>query len=95
MPGAHAAIKQHFDATANRIRDCRQRRNRRARTVKLTAAVIRDDDCIGTARCPHFCIVDIEQAFQDQLARPSIAHPIDIVPGERAVELLAIQVAYC
>ncbi len=87
LPGADAAVEHHLDVGADRIDDLRQRRDRGRRAVELTAAVVGDHDRAraGLGREPR--VLDIEHALEDELARPQAPDPLDVLPGERRIEL--------
>ena len=72
---------------ADRLDDLRQRRDRRRRAVELPPAVIGDDErgCAGLGRGPG--ILDVENALEDELARPQAPDPIDVLPVQRRIEL--------
>ena len=78
-----AAIEQHLDLGADGFDNSRQHRDRRWRAVQLPAAVIGDHD---RRRAGLGCgpgVLDVENALDDQLARPDAPDPFDILPVQR------------
>ena len=66
----------------------RQHSQRRRDTIELAAAVIGHDDGIGAdVRC-SFGVLDIDDAFQDQLVTPMFAELANVVPIEGRIKLL-------
>ena len=49
--------------------------------------MIGDDDRRGAGLGGDLRIVDVENALDDQLARPDAADPLDVLPAEGVVEL--------
>ena len=72
---------------ADRIDDRRQRRDRRRRAVELAAAVIGDDERRGAGLGGDARILDVEDALEDELARPQALDPFDVLPVQRRIEL--------
>ena len=70
LPGAHAAIEQDLNAVARDIGNARQRRDGAGGAVKLTAAMIGNDDGVGAHVGGALGVFGIENAFDDQLAGP-------------------------
>src|SRR5262249_23675411 len=54
---------------------------------ELAAAVIRDHDRIGAGVDGGARVVRVEDALEDELARPQASHPGDIAPGKSRDEL--------
>ena len=72
---------------ADRIDDLRQHLDRRRRAVELTAAMVGDHQRLRAGLRRLIGVLDVENALQDQLARPDAADPLDILPVQRGVEL--------
>ena len=45
-------------------------------------------DTVGPSRCRSPRILDVEHPFEHELARPKTAHPVDVAPIQRPVEIL-------
>ena len=64
-----------------------ERRNRRWRAIKLAPAMVRYDDSVGAELDCGLRVFDIQNAFDDQLARPGFLDPLNILPIQRRIEL--------
>src|ERR1700704_1987854 len=87
LPRADAAVEHHLDLRAHGVDDLRQRRDRRRRAVELPAAVIGDDKSRGPGLGRGPGVLDVEDALEDELARPDAAHPLDVLPAQCWIEL--------
>src|SRR5216684_7679346 len=88
LPGADAAVEQHLEPVADRVGDRRQRRDRGTGAVELAAAVVRHHEAVDPRGGGGPGVLDVEHALEHELARPQRAHPFDVAPVERAVEIL-------
>ena len=70
------------------LRDRRQRRDRRRRAVELAPAMVRHDDGVGAELDRGLGVFDVENALDDELARPDFLDPFDVFPVQRRIELL-------
>ena len=77
---AEAAVDEHAQPLAHRRDDRRQRLERGERAVELPPAMVGDDDAVGAVARRELCILDREDAFHQQLARPRVAQPGEIGP---------------
>src|SRR5690242_2396808 len=84
---AYAAVDIDLRLVANRVDDAADDRSGGRRTVKLAAAVIRNQDRVGAGADRHLRIVHVHDALDDELARPERTHPFECLDVERAVEL--------
>jgi len=78
LPGSHAAVEQHFATARHGFDHFRQRRDGRARAVQLPTAVVGNHDRIGADLAGHPRILRIENALDDDLARPLLAQQLDV-----------------
>src|SRR5690606_9597981 len=83
-PRHDAAIHQHGYVVSDRFADDRHQIDRRGRGIELTPAMIGDDDAVhpehlGTAR-----VIWMQDAFDDQGARPLVPHSREKVPVDSA-----------
>src|SRR5690606_14035885 len=88
LAGANTAVDVDFDAVADRIDDLRQHRDRRRRAVELAAAMVGDDDRVGTGVGRHLRVLDVDDALDDQLAAPAFLDPCNVLPRQLRIELL-------
>src|SRR5690606_34941901 len=88
LTGAYAAVHVDFELVADRVNDRGQGVDGRRGTVKLTPAVVGDDDCVGTGGCCHPRILWVENALDDQLAAPALLDPCHVIPRQLWIELL-------
>src|SRR6516225_6999629 len=87
LAGADAAVEHHLDQVAHRLHHLRQRRDRGGRTVELASAVIGDHERAGAHLGGGPGILDVEDALEDELARPEAADPLDVLPTQCRIEL--------
>src|SRR5689334_25246349 len=84
--GAHPAVGEYLRSTRDRIGNCGQGPSRRADSVELAAAVIGNDDPVGTARSGRTRIVRIEDALDDQRPFPLGSDPFDVSPADARID---------
>src|SRR5262249_59738304 len=87
LAGTDAAVEHHLDYVADRIHHLRQCRDRGGRAVELTPTVIGDHERAGPCLGGSSGILDVENAFENELARPQAAYPLDILPVQCRIEL--------
>ena len=61
--------------------DLGQYRNGGWRAVHIAPAMVGDDDGVGAALHGHLRIVHAHHALDDELARPDVAQPVNVLPG--------------
>src|SRR5262249_58941935 len=87
LAGADAAVEHHLDHVAHRLHHLGQRRDRGGCAVELASAVIGDHE----RACAHLGggpgVFDVEDALEDELARPEAADPLDVLPAQCRIEL--------
>src|SRR5690348_4518295 len=84
---ADATVDIDFGPIADLFHNSRQSRCGGWRAVELPAAMIRNEDRVGACVDRHLCVLDVEDAFDDQLARPERAHPFESLHVEGGIEL--------
>ena len=87
LAGADAAVEHDLDLVADRVGDFRQHLDRGRCAVELPSAMVGDHERLRAGLGGFIGILDIENAFEDQLARPDAADPFDVFPVQRGVEL--------
>ena len=87
LAGAHTAVHVHLDLAAHGLNDGRQRLDARLRAIELAAAVVGDDQRVGTRLHSQLRVFHVLDALEDQLAAPALLDPFHIAPVERRVEL--------
>ncbi len=87
--GAHSGVGKDRQIVADRLRHPRQRPGGGDGAIELSAAVIGDHNAVGAQ--PHGIarILGIKDPFDDQLSWPAVADPLQIVPGDGRVEVVA------
>src|SRR5580700_5889836 len=88
LPRADTAVEHDLNFGAERVGDRRQHGDRGCRTVELAAAVIGDHDRRRAGLGRDARSLDVEDAFEDELAGPQTLDPLDILPAQRRIELL-------
>src|SRR6185503_19072405 len=71
----------------DRVHHPRQRADGGWRAIKLAAAVVGYADRVGAGGHRDLGVIDVEDAFEDQLARPQAFDPFDVLPRQRRIEL--------
>ena len=89
LSGPHTAIEQHFATAGDGVHDARQRRDGGASAVELTSAVVGHHHRIHAVFDCELRVLGIEDSLDDDLARPALAQPGEIFPGDRRIELAA------
>lgn len=87
--GAHTAIGEDGHLPFHRFGDRGQRLRAGHGAVQLAAAVVRDHDAVGAQLQRVARVVRVEDALDDQLALPLVADPLQVLPGDAGVEVLA------
>src|SRR5579875_3781449 len=87
LTAADPAVEKHLDLRADGIGDLREHGDRRWSAVELATAMIRNDDRRGSGLRRDLRILDVEDPFEDELPGPKAAHPLDVLPVERGIEL--------
>src|SRR5829696_2112463 len=87
LPGPDAAVEHHLDVGADRIDDLRQHGDGGRGAIKLASAMVGDYQGRGAAPGRQPRVFHVEHAFEDQLAGPDAADPLNIVPVQRGIEL--------
>jgi hypothetical protein len=86
-PAAHATVHEDFEPVTDGIGDAGQGGDAGGDAVQLPAAVVGDDDAVDTSSHGLARILDVEDALQHDPARPVLAHPGQVLPGDARVEL--------
>src|SRR5262245_27778917 len=87
LSGANSTVHQDLDPAPHAAGDLRQCRYGRGGAVELAAAVVGDDDGIGTTADRKLGILRVEDALEDELAAPALLDAFDVVPIEAWVKL--------
>src|SRR5688572_3776743 len=82
-----ATIEQHFTTTTHGIDDFRENRDGRRSAIQLSPTMIGNDQRIDTEGTGRSSILSVQNAFDDELARPGAANPIEVLPGHSRIEL--------
>ena len=86
---AHAAVHQHRQVAADRLGDGGQGADGGGRAVELAPAVVGDHDPLDAAADRLARVLGIEHALEHDRTWPALAHPGDVAPGDRWVEVAA------
>jgi hypothetical protein len=88
--GADAAVEHDLDLRADGVDDFRQHLDRGRRAVELAAAMVGDHDRLRAGLGGELGVLDVEDALEDQLARPDAADPVDVFPVQRVSNCEAV-----
>ena len=92
VPAGHdPAVEIDLGTVADRGDDPGQLLQRGRCAVELAATVVRDDDRVGSPIDDRAGVVDRLDALDDQLPRPDLAQPRQVVEGHRRIEDLVDQ----
>src|SRR5712692_6776224 len=77
----HPAVQHNRHPVADRLPDRRQRFERGGSPVELPPAMIRHDDSVDADIRGAAGVVGMQNAFDDQMARPQFAELLEVFPG--------------
>src|SRR5262249_4486686 len=88
LPRGDAAVEHPLERGAARGGNRGKGGDRRRRAVELGAAVIGHDQSRRSGLDRDAGVLDIENAFKDELAGPQALDPFDVLPAQTRIELL-------
>src|SRR5205814_3761108 len=87
LAAADPAVEPDFSSILDDFNNLRERTDRRDGAVELPPAMVGDDDRVDAQARGDLRVLGVEDALEDQLAAPELLHPLDVLPGERRIEL--------
>src|SRR5690554_2187552 len=85
---ADAGVDQDFQLAFDRIGNHWQGAGSGQHTIELAATVVGDHDAVGTKAHGIFGVFSIQYAFDHHRAVPELANPLQVLPGNRRIEVV-------
>jgi len=88
LPAAHTAVHVNFNVLAHGFNNAGQGADAAFSAIELAAAVVGDDQRVGSCVDGVACIFRVLDSLEDQFTSPKLLDPFHIVPVQRRVKLL-------